>query len=433
MQPLNLDTTFVTSLRCVLCGESHDPRDAEYVCPRCGDEGILDVQYDYERARPFFTPAALAASTERGMWRYRPLLPLPASAPVPPLETGMTPLYDAPRLAAALGLGTVLVKDDSRQPTASFKDRASALAVALAGLRGASAVATASTGNAAAALAGMAASTGTPCVIFVPASAPKAKIAQLLAYGATVFAVEGTYDQAFDICMAACRRMGWYNRNTGYNPYMAEGKKTAAFEICEQMGWRAPDAVFVGVGDGCIIAGLHKGFADLAALGLIERMPRLYGVQAAGSDFLARCFETGQDPLRAAPIEAKTVADSISAGLPRDRIKAMAAVVRTGGSFVRVEDDEILRAIPDLAAHTGVFAEPAAAASLAGLRRAATEGLVAPHETVCIVATGSGLKDVAAAERACAALGRHTISMSPGILTDQRLLDEALAAARPAR
>ena len=271
MQPLDLGNTFVTSLRCVLCGESHDPRDAEYVCPRCGDEGILDVQYDYERARPFFTPAALAASTERGMWRYRPLLPLPASAPVPPLETGMTPLYDAPRLAAALGLGTVLVKDDSRQPTASFKDRASALAVALAGLRGASAVATASTGNAAAALAGMAASTGTPCVIFVPASAPKAKIAQLLAYGATVFAVEGTYDQAFDICMAACRRMGWYNRNTGYNPYMAEGKKTAAFEICEQMGWRAPDAVFVGVGDGCIIAGLHKGFADLAARTVLER------------------------------------------------------------------------------------------------------------------------------------------------------------------
>lgn len=407
---------FMTGYRCVVCGAHYKPDEVTYVCPHHGDDGILDVEYDYEAAKKVMNPTALAASgslLEQGMWRYRAMLPLPLDAPVPAVLAGATPVCEAPRLAALAGVARVVVKDDGRSPTASFKDRASALAVAVTKVRGSAVVATASTGNAAAALAGMSAAMDQPCVIFVPASAPPAKIAQLLAYGATVFAVQGTYDQAFELCMDACRRMGWYNRNTGYNPFMAEGKKTAAYELCEQLGWKAPDALFVSVGDGCIIAGIHKGLRDCLALGLIDKMPRLYGIQAAGSDFLTQCAEKGEDPLTKAPINATTVADSISAGLPRDRVKAFNAVKETKGAFIRVSDDEILAAIPELARLSGVFAEPAAAAAWAGLKVAAAKKMVAAHETVAVMVTGSGLKDVAAAAKACGMIQRATIPTEP--------------------
>ncbi len=401
-----------TGLRCLICGELYAPGEISYVCPKHGDEGVLDVLYDYQAAKPGFSAEALAQAPA-DMWRYRDLLPVSPEIPVPPLTVGMTPLYDVPRLAALAGLSRVRLKDDSRQPTASLKDRASALAVAMAKAAGASAVTTASTGNAAAALAGCAASMDMPCIIFVPSSAPKAKIAQLLAYGARVLLVRGTYDQAFELCLVAARRTGWYNRSTAYNPFMTEGKKTCAFEIWEQYGRTAPDAVFVSVGDGCIIGGLHKGFHDLLAMGLIERMPRLFGVQSSGSDYLAQAFEQGEDVLTKAPITVTTIADSIAAGLPRDRVKAMAAVRESGGAFVRVDDDAILAAIPELARTTGVFAEPAAAASWAGLRAAAASGLVAPDERICMVVTGSGLKDVGAAVTACARAGATPIEIDP--------------------
>jgi threonine synthase len=200
----------------------------------------------------------------------------------------------------------------------------------MAGEGAAAVVTTASTGNAAAALAGVAASVGQPTAIFVPATAPEAKVAQLLAYGATVLLVDGSYDDAYELSLRCAERFGWYVRNTGFNPYMTEGKKTAAFEIAEQLGWDVPDAVVVGVGDGCIIGGLHKGFCDLRALGWIDLVPRLIGVQAAGSDYLAQAWERGEDVLTKAPVAARTVADSISVGLPRDRLKAMRAVRDTG-------------------------------------------------------------------------------------------------------
>lgn len=405
---------FVTGAICVLCGNSLPAEHLRYshVCPnhpRIPDEGILDIQYDYQAAAPFFPGVerdcqSLETDTWRGLWRYRALFPLAWNAPVPSLTVGLTPLYDAAKLAKAFELHQVLVKDDSRQPTASFKDRASCLAVALAVESKAPVVATASTGNAAAALAGMAAAMNVPCAIFVPESAPAAKIAQLLAFGARVFLVQGNYDQAFGLCMEACRRYGWYNRNTGYNPNMAEGKKSAAFEIAEQMNWDVPDAVFVGVGDGCIMAGLHKGFADLVRMGRTRRIPRLYGVQAEGSDFLWQAQEekrfTPEALLAKAPIVAHTVADSIAAGLPRDRVKAMRAVRESRGCFLRVSDQAILAAIPELAQGCGVFAEPAGAASLAGLKVALEKKLIAPKERICLVATGSGLKDAIAVSHA---------------------------------
>jgi threonine synthase len=190
---------------------------------------------------------------------------------------------------------------------------------------------------------------------------------------------------------------GWYNRNTAYNPYMTEGKKTAALEICEQLDWEVPDRVFVGVGDGCIIGGLHKGFKDLLALGWIDRLPRLMGVQAAGSAALYDAWVRNVDPLDMTPIDAHTIADSISAGLPRDRIKAMRAVVETQGAFVSVTDEEILAAVPVLARDAGVFAEPAGAAPYAGLVKVVSSGAVASDERVVVLATGNGLKDVGSA------------------------------------
>ena len=411
----------VLGLRCLVCGEVYSPGEVDYVCPRHGVDGNLDVLYDYERIGASFSPVDAARTA--GMWRYRPLLPVEAGARVPPLLVGDTPQYLVPRLAATLGLRRLWVKDDGRNPTASLKDRASALAVVKAAERGAGLITTASTGNAAAALAGLCAAAGRSCLIFVPSSAPAAKVAQLLAYGATVLSVKGSYDQAVELCLQGSAAHGWYNRTTGFNPYMSEGKKTVVFEICQQLGWEAPDAIFVSVGDGCIIGGLHKGLRDLLALGWIDRMPRLYGVQAAGSNYLAEAWERGEDVLTKPPIAAHTVADSISAGLPRDRLKAMAAVRETGGAFVTVSDEEILAAIPALARGSGVFAEPAGAAAWAGLVRAAGVGLVGPTDRVVVISTGSGLKDVASARRAAEGAGAATIEIE----ADRESLERALA------
>ena len=405
----------VVGLTCVICGTTYPADFAGYVCPDHGNEGILDVTYDYDAIGETFTKESLAADPDRTMWRYRPLLPIADDAAVPPLTVGGTPMYDAPTLAEQVGVAQVWVKDEGREPTASLKDRASAMAVVKAQERNAEVVTTASTGNAAAALSGISASVGQKNVIFVPASAPEAKIAQLLAYGSTVALVNGSYGDAFELCMAASAEYGWYNRNTGYNPYMTEGKKTAGLEILEDLGWDAPDAIFVSVGDGSIIGGVHKAMKDALALGWIERMPRIFGIQSAGSDYLVQAFESGEDVLTKPPITADTVADSISADLPRDRIKAMAAVTETGGVYLRVSDDEILAAIPTLARGSGVFAEPAGATPYAGLVEAAGRGLVGASDRVVLLATGSGLKDVASAMKAVAAVGTEPMRVDPNL------------------
>ena len=387
----------VKALKCTICGAEYSPDEVEYVCPKHGDDGTLDVLYDYDLIASRFSKDDLAASKDFTIWRYKPLLPVEPDSPVPPLRVGWTPLSPAPRLAEKLGLKHVWVKDDTGEPTASFKDRASAVAVVKAQEKGAEVITTASTGNAAAALAGLAASVGLPAVIFVPKSAPPAKIAQHLIYGARVMLVDGTYDDAFELALKVAKEFGWYNRNTAYNPYMTEGKKTAALEICEQLGWEAPDRIFVPVGDGCIIGGIHKGLKDLMALGWIDHMPKIMGVQAAGSDPLVRAWEQGLQGWEMKPVEAHSVADSIVAGLPRDRNKALAAVRETGGAYLRVTDEEILAAIPTVARNTGVFVEPAAAAAYAGLEKAVAEGMVEPDERVVVLLTGSGLKDIASA------------------------------------
>jgi threonine synthase len=407
----------VLGLRCVLCGAEYGVDEVLYVCPNHGDEGILDVAYDYSRIGRQFTRKALAGNPERSIWRYRPLLPVLPDSRVPPLTVGWTPLYSVKRLRELWGLPHLWVKDDGRQPTASFKDRASAVGIVKALEMGRNVVCAASTGNAASSLAGLSASMGLRNVIFVPETAPEAKVAQLLVFGATVVLVRGTYDQAFDLSLEATRSYGWYNRSTAYNPYLSEGKKTAALEVCEQLDWDPPDRIFVSVGDGCIIGGLGKGIRDLKALGLIDRTPKLMGVQAAGSKVLYEAWKSQGEEI--VPVEPTTLADSISVGVPRDRIKALRAVRETGGEFVVVSDEEILEAMRVLGRTAGVFAEPAGAASLAGLHRMLRENRVDPEEGIVVLVTGNGLKDVNSAIRAVEAPQR----IEPTVDDLRRLVD----------
>ena len=410
---------YLTHLRCTVCAASYEPAPGRYVCDGCGDAGTLDARYDYAAIGRVLTRESLAADPERSMWRYRPLLPVGSSAAVSALGVGGTPLIEAERLARRWGVGRLWIKDEGRQPTASLKDRASAVALARAAQEGAEMVTTASTGNAAAALAGLAAGTGQTAVIFVPETAPEAKVAQLLAYGAFVMLVEGSYDDAFRLCQETVARFGWYNRNTGINPYVGEGKKTVALEIAEQLGWEAPDAVFVSVGDGSIIGGVHKGFQDALELGWIDRMPRIYGVQAAGSSYLAEAWMKGEDVVTKPPVTADTAADSISADLPRDRVKAMAAVVDTGGAWVVVDDEAILKMIPTVSADSGIFPEPAAAAAFAGLAEVADRSQgnvpqVNALDRVVVISTGSGLKDIRGVMGGIDRIGAVPLPVRPG-------------------
>lgn len=397
--------------RCSLCGEQYSPTEVTYTCPK--DGGNLDVVLDYDAIRNKYKPEDILSRHDPSLWRYLPLLPVkePEGEATPLHAAGGTPVFHLSSLSEKLGVQGVWLKDESRNPTASFKDRASAVVVARAKEIGADVVVTASTGNAGAALAGMSAAVGQKSIIFAPKSAPPAKVAQLLVFGAKVILVDGTYDDAFDLTIKASAEFGWYCRNTGYNPFTAEGKKTAALEIWEW--WRAahqkwhdefgedsdhpPLTVFVSVGDGNIISGIHKGFKDVYQLGWMPRIPRIIGVQAEGSAAISNAFHENTETIT--PVSAKTIADSISVDLPRDGVRAVRAAKQTNGTYLTVSDDEILAAIAELG-KAGVFAEPAGAAAYAGLVKAADSGLVGSEDPVLVLNTGSGLKDVRAAMQA---------------------------------
>ena len=390
--------------RCSICGSEYAPYDVTYICPK--DGGNLDVILDIESIMRHYQPKDLFASSDYSIWRYLPLLPVsdPMAIGTPLHSAGWTPVFKPPRLADDLNLKHLWVKDESKNPTASFKDRASAVVIGRALQTKVDVVVTASTGNAGAALAGMAAAVGQKAVILAPRTAPPAKIAQLLIYGAQVLLVDGTYDDAFDLTILAAKEFNWYCRNTGYNPFTAEGKKTAAFEIWEQIPVVAGDgrsgtplSVFVSVGDCNIISGIHKGFKDLYALGWLKQMPRLFGIQAEGSSAIANAFHAGTETI--VPVSANTLADSISVDLPRDGVRAVRAVKETGGTYIQVSDAEILTGIASLG-KVGIFAEPAGATAYAGLVKAVGQGLIHREDPIVVVNTGSGLKDVKAAMQA---------------------------------
>ncbi|MFZ3151423.1 MAG: threonine synthase [Anaerolineaceae bacterium] len=392
----------INHLTCSICGSTYTANEVQYTCPR--DGGNLTIHLDFESAKSKPDPALILNSCEQSIWRYQPLLPVsdPGFNATPLHQVGCTPVYQPEALRQELGLRQLWIKDESRNPSASFKDRASAVVITHAIKINAEVIVAASTGNAGAAMACMAASVGRKAVILAPRTAPPAKVAQLLTYGAQVILVDGNYDQAFDLSIAASQTFGWYNRNTGYNPFTAEGKKTAAFEIWEQVLRRmepgsAPLTVFIPVGDGNIISGIHKGFKDLLSLGWIECLPVLVGVQAEKSAAIANAFASGTDKIQ--PVKATTIADSISVDLPRDGLRAIQAVRESGGSYITVSDEEILQAIPALG-KVGIFVEPAASAAYAGLVKSVEQGLRDPQSPALVLCTGSGLKDVRAATQA---------------------------------
>jgi threonine synthase len=385
----------VTGLVCLRCGR-RTRRDLDGPCAHCGPEGVREIEFDLAAARRTLNRRSLR-SRPLDHWRYRELLPVPARARLPPQQVGWTPLVEAPRLAEWAGLRALRLKDEGRNPTASFKDRASVVGVARALWRRVPVVACASTGNAASSLAGAAASVGLRSVIFVPEFAPEPKVAQLLMFGARVIRVKGTYEQTWEMCQRACDAYGWYNRNAAVNPSLVEGKKTCGLEIAEQVGEDVPDWVAVSVGDGCTIAGIGKGLDQMHALGLLPRRPRLLGVQAEGARPLVDAFREGRDMV---PGPAQTVADSICVGHPRNWRKALRAVRASDGAFVAVPDEAILDAMRESGRRAGVFGEPAGVAGLAGLRLAVEQGIVGRRATALVVVTGSGLKDVRTAIRA---------------------------------
>ena len=388
----------VSYFQCSQCGRKYEPEKVTYTCLTCG--GNLDTHFSFEANPAEVNQAEILESREASLWRYAPLLPVPdvGFENTPLHRVGLTPVYQPESLRKELGLKKLFIKDESCNPSASFKDRASAIVVSRAIEAGINTIIAASTGNAGAAMACMAASVGKRAIILAPRSAPPAKIAQLLTFGAQVVLIDGSYDDAFDLSISASNEFGWYNRNTGYNPYTVEGKKTAGLEIWEQVLRHLPSDndvnIFIPVGDGNILSGVAKGFVDLLALGWIKKLPRLIGVQAEGSAAIYNALVQKSNQVKA--VKATTIADSISVDLPRDGLRALNRVRQSNGFFITVSDEQILAAIPKLGS-AGIFVEPAAAAAYAGLMQSLETNQINPTTPALVLATGSGLKDIRAA------------------------------------
>ena len=386
--------------RCFACSATQAADFGGFLCPVCG--GNLDITYDYDAVANKIGDGFHNAPHD--IFRFAPLLPLRQPRSPFPLRVGGTPLYAAPRLGESVGMRKLFFKDDSLNPSASLKDRASAICIGRALDTDAKVVSVASTGNAGSSLACLAAATGLSAVVFVPASAPVAKLTQMLAFGARVLAVQGNYDDAYDLCLAASGKFSWFNRSTGYNAFTREGKKTCAFEIWQDLGQQVPDRVLVSTGDGNTLSAIWKGWCDLKAVGLIDRLPKIDCVQsevsAAICETIRQVRKDGESKvnwstLAVKAVSASTIADSISVDRPRDGLAAVKAVIQSGGAAVTVTDRDILEAIPEMARATGIFAEPAAAAPWAGLQQMLREQQLERDELVVCIVSGSGLKDIA--------------------------------------
>lgn len=382
---------------CPACGKHRNQAELHYLCPNCGPttkagappQGVLKVEYDYEDLR-----AKKIQLEQLGRQHWLPLLPIERIESLPDLQIGNSPVFSVNSLDSIPLDNTLWLKDDTRQPTFSFKDRASALVSAFAKERGIQQLVAASTGNAGSSLAGICAAQQQKAVIIVPAKAPLAKLTQIMLYGARLVTVDGTYDDAFDLSVAASEYFGWYNRNTAFNPITIEGKKTAAFELALQFAMRLPDRVFVPTGDGVILSGLYKGFEDLLKLGLISHIPVLVAVQSSGSNNLVRNMTTDKFTIQ----PSATLADSISVDTPRNFIMAKQYLIDYQGEWMQVDDADILQASAVLSRNTGLFAEPAAAAAMAGYLMMQKQGRLAVGSHNVVMLTGSGLKDLASVQ-----------------------------------
>ncbi len=383
-------------LKCTECHQNFPENPDLLLCPGCSRESGHPSLYGVLEIEILDPPSRLPAAPPADSGSLMAFLPISDPSSLAPLAVGGTPLLPVPRLREKMQMSRIWLKDDTRNPSASTKDRASLLVAAKALEYGKKIIATASTGNAATALSAICAASGQQAVVFVPAAAPPAKLIQMQSYGARIIAVDGSYDEAFELCNAACREFGWYNRNTAMNPFTTEGKKTAALEIAAQLSGEMPDFVVVPAGDGVITSGIAKGFAELESWGLISKNPRILIVQPEGSSALIRALEDENEDIRPQP-GATSVADSLVVEAPRNSRWALKLIRGSRGIGLSVSEEEILHSIPKLASLTGVFAEPAAATALAGLEKAIRLGILSRENSVVLMVTGSGLKDVAAA------------------------------------
>lgn len=391
--------------RCFSCAATQSAEFTGCLCPACG--GNLDITYDYETVAGNIEQ--LGTDRARYLFSYAPFLPVTKPHSPFPLRIGATPLYPAKRLGQSLGLRNLYLKDDTVNPSASSKDRASVIAVRRAMDIGADIVSVASTGNAGSSLACVAAAVGMQAIVFVPETAPAAKLAQALSFGATVLAVRGNYDDAFELCRVASDEFGWFNRSTGYNPFTREGKKICAYEIWESLDGRVPDRIVVPTGDGNLLSGMWKGWCDLQAVGLINRMPKIDCAQSESSAAISntvRRIRNGEasridwPTIAVDEVKASTIADSIAVDRPRDGLAAVRAVIESGGETITVTDADILAAIPEMARLSGVFPEPAAAAPWAALKHMVGSNSIETDELVVCLVSGSGLKDIGSAQKA---------------------------------
>ncbi len=384
----------ILGLQCHQCEWMAAAEPFAYTCPNCGKN--LDFMYDYDLIAASTSPLSLNKDHDASMWRYLPLLPVKSAPENKSLRIGGTPLVDFPHLAKKHRISQLQIKDDTRNPSGSLKDRASELAIQHAKEQGQKTIIAASTGNAGSSLAALSAYHGMKSIILAPATAPPAKLIQILQHGAQLVPVNANYDTAFDLALEWAQKHESYCRNTGVNPILAEGKKTVAFEIAEQNDWKTPDHMFVPVGDGCIISGVYKGFFDLLSLKWIDFMPAIHAVQAVGSAAIVDSLEQEGD---IHSVLAKTLADSISVDQPRDGDKARRAILESGGRGFKVRDNDILKAQKRLSETTGIFAEPAAAAAYAGFLQASESGVFNAGDHVVVLITGSGLKDTPNAQK----------------------------------
>jgi len=384
--------------QCITCSKQFEDSLFIYTCPDCGDiEGTVDIKYAYEKVRLKMTRQSMQTASSESIFRYLPLLPVSYVNPDTILKVGQTPLYQFPDIASDTGIANFSIKDDSLNPSLSLKDRASIISLLKARELGFKVVTTASTGNAAASLACIGANLNFKTVIFVPESIPKPKLIQLQIFGSTIILVRGNYDDAFDLCRQVSDKKNWYNRSTAINPFNIEGKKTVAFEICEQLGFNIPNVIFVPVGDGSILSSVWKGYQEFYTIGLIDRLPRLVACQSEGSDAIYKSFKG--DHLKPTQIKAKTIADSISVDLPRDGLKALRALRQSNGDAITISDMDIMEAQKIIARRKGIFCEPSAAAAFAGFLKYSRTKNLKKNTHALVLLTGSGMKDIATAEK----------------------------------
>ena len=378
---------FVSALKCRECGREY-PIEPAYTCSWCF--GPLEVAYDYDAIRDHTSRERIAAGPAN-IWRYADLLPSD-DHPAIDLGAGFTPLVRADRLAAELGLGEVWVKNDTLNPTNSFKDRVVNVALAKALEFGFTVAACASTGNLANSVAAHAARAGLESYVFVPSNLEAGKIVTTAVYGGNLVAVDGNYDDVNRLCAELAGTYPWAFVNVNVRPYYAEGSKTLAFETAEQLGWRAPDHVVVPIASGSQLTKIHKGFHELHTVGLLDEEPqvRVSGAQALGCSPVASAFLEGRDVIK--PVKPDTIAKSLAIGNPADGYFAIDAVRSTGGGMAAVTDEEIVEGIRLLARTEGIFAETAGGVTVATLQKLAASGVIRPDERVVVYITGHGLK-----------------------------------------